>query len=210
MDRNRWGAMKRLIVASNNLNKIKEIKQILSKYPIEVISMKEANIDIDIVEDGTTFKENAYKKAKTIYDLLKVKCMVLADDSGLMVSGLNGKPGVYSARFAGEHGNDKKNNEKLLKLLEHKGYDDRKAKFVCAITLIIDDSKVLEVQGEIAGMICDEERGRNKFGYDPLFYIPEYNMTFGEMDSTLKNCISHRAMALKELEKEMRYLMKEV
>ena len=167
-------------------------------------------MDIDIVEDGTTFQENAYKKAKTIYDLLKVKCMVLADDSGLVVRGLNGRPGVYSARFAGEHGNDKKNNEKLLKLLEHKGYEDRKAKFVCAITLIVNDSRVLEVQGEIEGIICEEERGTNRFGYDPLFYIPEYNMTFGEMDSILKNCISHRAVALRALEKEMRYLIKEV
>lgn len=210
MDRNGWGKMKKLIVASNNVNKIKEIKQILSKYPIEVISMKEANIDMDIVEDGTTFQQNAYKKAKTIYDLLKIKCMVLADDSGLMVRGLNGKPGVYSARFAGEHGNDKKNNEKLLKLLKNKGYEDRKAKFVCAIVLIIDEDNILEVQGEINGIICEEERGQNKFGYDPLFYIPEYNMTFGEMTPILKNCISHRAEALKELDKQMRYLVKEV
>ncbi|MFL0194196.1 XTP/dITP diphosphatase [Clostridium sp. WILCCON 0269] len=202
--------MKELIVASNNWNKIKEIKKILSKYPIKVISMKEANINIDIVEDGTTFRENAYKKAKTIYDLLKGQCMVLGDDSGLVVRGLNGRPGVYSARFAGEHGNDKKNNEKLLKLLEGKDYEDRKAKFVCAMTLIIDENKMLEVEGEIEGMICDEERGENKFGYDPLFYVPEYNITFGEMDPTLKNCISHRSMALKKLEKGMKYFVEEV
>lgn len=94
--------------------------------------------------------------------------------------------------------------------MEHKGYEDRKAKFVCAITLIVNDSRVLEVQGEIEGIICEEERGTNRFGYDPLFYIPEYNMTFGEMDSILKNCISHRAVALRALEKEMRYLIKEV
>ncbi len=198
--------MKKLIVASNNKNKIIEIKEILSKYSIEVLSLKEANINIDVEEDGTTFMENAYKKANEIYKILKNK-MVLADDSGLVVDCLDGAPGVYSARFAGEHGNSKKNNEKLLELLKEKDCKDKKAKFVCAMVLISDIGKVIKVQGEIDGTIINEEKGSNGFGYDPVFYIPEYKMTFAEMNSDLKNSISHRANALKKLEREIINLM---
>lgn len=203
--------MKKLVVASNNHNKIREIKQIFSKYPIEIVSMKEVGVNIDIEEDGVTFLENAYKKAETVYRLLEQKAMVLADDSGLMVKGLNGEPGVHSARFAGEHGNDKKNNEKLLKLLKNKDRESRKAKFLCTIVLIEDLNKVIKVQGEVEGLICEEERGSNKFGYDPLFYVPEYNMTFGEMPAELKNSISHRAKALEKLKREMKkYIEREI
>lgn len=198
--------MKKLIVASNNKNKIIEIKEILSKYSIEVLSLKEANINIDVEEDGTTFMENAYKKANEIHKILKNE-MVLADDSGLVVDCLDGAPGVYSARFAGEHGNNKKNNEKLLGLLKEKDNKDKKAKFVCAMVLISDTGKVIKVQGEIDGIIINEERGSNGFGYDPVFYIPEYKMTFAEMNSDLKNSISHRGNALKELEREIINLM---
>lgn len=200
--------MRRLVVASNNVKKIKEIKQILGKYQIEVVSLKEAGIDIDVEEDGNTFIENSYKKASEIYKIVEGS-MVIADDSGLAVDCLNGAPGIYSARFAGEHGNDKKNNEKLLGLLKDKKDEERKAKFICAIALIISDDKVVKVQGEIEGRIIDEERGSNGFGYDPLFYIPEYKMTFAEMDSELKNSISHRAKALKEIEGEIKKLMEE-
>ncbi|AKN32704.1 nucleoside-triphosphate diphosphatase [Clostridium carboxidivorans P7] len=198
--------MKKLIVASNNKNKIIEIKEILSKYSIEVLSLKEANINIDVEEDGTTFMENAYKKANEIHKILKNE-MVLADDSGLVVDCLDGAPGVYSARFAGEHGNNKKNNKKLLELLKEKDDKDKKAKFVCAMVLISDTGKVIKVQGEIEGIIINEERGSNGFGYDPVFYIPEYKMTFAQMKSDLKNSISHRANALKELEREIINLM---
>lgn len=200
--------MRRLIVASNNAKKIKEIKQILEKYQIEVVSLKEAGIDIDVEEDGNTFIENSYKKASEIHKIVEGS-MVLADDSGLAVDCLNGAPGIYSARFAGEHGNDKKNNEKLLDLLKDKKDEERKAKFICAIALIISDDKIVKVQGEIEGRIIDEERGSNGFGYDPLFYIPEYKMTFAEMDSELKNSISHRAKALKKIEGEIKKLMEE-
>ncbi|MHC6178622.1 XTP/dITP diphosphatase [Clostridium sp. JNZ X4-2] len=201
--------MKKLVVASNNHNKIREIKQIFSKCPVEVLSMKEVGVNIDIEEDGVTFLENAYKKAETVYRLLEQKVMVLADDSGLMVKGLNGEPGVHSARFAGEHGNDKKNNEKLLKLLKNMDRESRKAKFLCTIVLIEDLNKVIQVQGEAEGLICEEERGINKFGYDPLFYVPEYNMTFGEMPAELKNSISHRAKALEKLRREMKKIYRE-
>ena len=185
--------MKNIIVASNNEHKIKEIKEILKDFPYQIISLKEANINIDVEEDGNTFLENAYKKAKEIFDITE-NSMVLADDSGLSVEALNGAPGVLSARFCGEHGNDRKNNEKLLYLL--KDLENKKAKFVCAMVLIIDEENIIKVEGEVEGYIIDKESGNNGFGYDPLFYIPRYKMTFAEMDSNLKNAISHRGKAL--------------
>ena len=200
--------MKKLVVASNNSKKIKEIKQILSKYPIEIVSLKEAGINVDVEEDGNTFIENAYKKAIEIYKIIP-DCMVLSDDSGLMVDCLGGAPGVYSARFAGEHGNDKKNNEKLLDLLKNKREEEKQAKFVCAIVLIIDSNNIIKVQGEIEGIIIDTEKGEKGFGCDPLFYVPQYKKTFAEMDSELKNMISHRAKALEKLEEEIKKHMME-
>lgn len=195
--------MKKLIVASNNDNKIREIKDILAPLNVQVISLKEAGINVDVEEDGKTFMENAYKKAKEIYHIINDKnYMVLADDSGLAVEALGGAPGVYSARFAGEHGNTKKNNEKLLKLMDN--IKDRRAKFICTMVLIIDEKNVIKVQGEIEGVILSEEKGENGFGYDPVFYIPEYNMTFAEMDSKTKNSISHRKRAMTNLEEEIR------
>lgn len=199
--------MKKLIIASNNKNKIREIKQIFSDYPVEIFSMKEAGVNIDVVEDGNTFMENAYKKAKQIHDI--TGGMVLTDDSGIMVKGLNGAPGIYSARFCGEHGNDKKNNEKLLKLLSEKSEDDRKAKFVCAIVLILENNEPLKVIGEVNGVVAHKELGENNFGYDPLFYVPEYNMTFAQMPAELKNSISHRANALKALKERIDVIKKE-
>lgn len=195
--------MKKLILASNNENKIIEIKDILSPLNVQVISLKEAGINVEVEEDGNTFMENAYKKAKEIFDIVSDKdYMVLADDSGLAVDALGGAPGVYSARFSGEHGNTKKNNEKLLRLMEN--IKDRRAKFICAMVLIVDEKNTIRVQGEVEGAILEEERGKGGFGYDPLFYVPQYNMTFGEMDSKTKNSISHRKKALVDLEEELR------
>lgn len=189
---------KKLVVASNNTHKISEIKAILSKLNIEVISLREANIDIDVEEDGITFIDNARKKAQVIFDMLKGEAMVLADDSGIAVEALDGAPGVFSARFAGEHGNDKRNNQKLLKLME--GKQNRKAKFVCAMVLFINGDNVIEVQGEVHGVVAEEVKGNEGFGYDPIFYIPQYAKTFGELSSTIKNAMSHRAQALNKLE----------
>lgn len=197
--------MKKLIIASNNAHKIKEIKDILKDFPIEVVSLREAGIDIDVEETGTTFMENSYIKASEIFKL-RQDCMVLSDDSGLMVEALDGAPGVYSARFAGEHGNDKKNNEKLLQLLEGKSMEERKAKFVSAIVLIAGSSEVIKVQGEIEGYIAFEPKGTREFGYDPLFYVPEYNMTFAEMSDEEKNKISHRARAMQKLKQQLESL----
>lgn len=198
--------MKKLIIASNNAHKVKEIKAILSEFPVEVLSLREAGIDIDVVEDGTTFMENAYKKAKEIFDI-KSDAMVLSDDSGLMVEALGGAPGVYSARFAGEHGNDKRNNEKLLSMLRGKPFEERKAKFVSAIVLIVDKDTIIKVQGEVEGYIEEKLHGEGGFGYDPLFFVPEYNMTFGEMSDEQKNSISHRARALFKLKEELRKII---
>lgn len=195
--------MKKLIIASNNAHKIKEIKAILKDFPFEIVSLKEAGIEVDVEETGSTFLENALIKAKEIYSLTD-NAMVLSDDSGLMVDALDGAPGIYSARFAGEHGNDRKNNEKLLSLLEGKPFEERKARFVCAIVLIVGEYNTIKIQGEVEGYIKESLSGREGFGYDPLFYVPKYNMTFGEMSEELKNSISHRSAALEKLKEELK------
>lgn len=195
--------MNKIIVASNNEHKIKEIKEILSGFPYEIVSLKEANINIDVEEDGKTFMDNAYKKSMEIYKFCKGSCMVLSDDSGLSVEALNGAPGVYSARFAGEHGNSEKNNKKLLEMMKDIPNENRKAKFVCAMVLILSENKIIKVQGEVEGYILNEESGNNGFGYDPLFYIPSFDMSFAQMDSFNKNKISHRGKALKMLREKL-------
>lgn len=194
--------MRKLIIASNNSHKITEIKAILSEFPFDIVSLREAGIDIDVEEDGKTFMENASKKAEEIFKLSN-SAMVLADDSGLMVDALNGAPGIYSARFAGEHGNDKKNNERLLSLLKEVPFEERKAKFVCAIVLIIDEKHTIKVEGYAEGYIIEQLTGDGGFGYDPLFYYPELKLTFGEMNEEVKNSLSHRAAALEKLKKEL-------
>lgn len=193
--------MKKVIIASNNEHKISEIKKILSKFSLDVLSLKEAGIYIDVEESGNTFMENAFLKANEIFKISKGN-MVLADDSGLQVDALGGEPGIYSARFAGEHGNDKKNREKLLELMKGKTYGESTAHFVCAIVLIVDENTHIDVHGEVYGNIIEEERGTNGFGYDSLFYLEEYGKTFAEIDGDIKNIISHRGNALKKLEKE--------
>jgi XTP/dITP diphosphohydrolase len=195
--------MKKVLIASNNEHKVKEIREILSKYNFDVLSLNEAHIDIEVEEDGATFMENAYKKASEIYNTCS-DYMVIADDSGLMVDALGGAPGVYSARYAGEHGNSKKNNEKLLKELKGIPEKDRKAKFVCAIVFIIDKNTIIKAQGEANGIILEEERGDSGFGYDPLFYVPSYGKTFAELGPEIKNRISHRAEALIKLNDALR------
>jgi XTP/dITP diphosphohydrolase len=198
--------MKKLIVASNNDHKIKEIKEMLSKFPFEVLSLKEANINIDVEETGSTFMENADIKASEIFKIAKGN-MVLADDSGLSVEALNGAPGVFSARFAGEHGDTKANNDKLLHLLDGIDEDQRRAKFICAMVLIVNKDEVVKVQGEAGGVITGEFRGEEGFGYDPLFFVPEYKKTFAQMSSEEKNAISHRGRALDKLKSELEKLI---
>lgn len=199
--------MRKLILASNNQKKIKEIKEILSNIDLEVRSLKDENIDIDVVEDKDTFEGNARKKATEIREYLINKgnkdFIVMADDSGLEVDYLNGEPGVYSARYSGEHGNDIKNNEKLLKELANVPMEKRDAKFVCHITLINSNGKELNVRGEVEGKILESLNGNGGFGYDPLFYYEESDKTFGEMSAEEKNKISHRGKALEKLKERI-------
>lgn len=198
--------MKKIVLASNNQKKIKEIKEILNGLQYEVYSLNDMNIDIDVEEDGITFEENAEKKATEIYKYLRAKgeenFIVLSDDSGLEVDCLNGAPGVYSARYAGEHGNDHKNNIKLLEEMKEFKGKDRRARFVCVIALVDEKGKVNSVRGEVEGYIIEELKTDGGFGYDPLFFYEGFNKTFGEASSEEKNSISHRGNALKKL-KEM-------
>jgi XTP/dITP diphosphohydrolase len=193
----------KLIVASNNQHKIEEIKKILEKLDMDVLSLKDAGIDIEVVEDGETFEENAYKKAKEVFDIV-TDAYVLADDTGLMVDAINGAPGVYSARFSGEGATYEKNNKKLLDLLKNTEDKDRGAKFVCVMVLIMSKDKVIKVRGEAAGRILREAKGENGFGYDPLFYVEEYGKTFAEMTNEEKNSISHRGRALEKLREALK------
>lgn len=200
--------MRELILASNNAKKIKELKAIVEKLGWNVKSLADNNIDIEVEEDGLTFEANAEKKAREIYDFLIKRgdkgFAVLADDSGLEVDYLNGEPGVYSARYAGEHGNDAANNIKLLEKLKEAKGEDRKARFVCAIALITPDGKSNVVRGTVEGTIMEELNGEGGFGYDPLFYYEPLNMTFGELSAEEKNKISHRANALKKIEEYLK------
>ena len=195
--------MKRIILASNNLKKIKEIKEILKGFPFEVYSLKDMDIDIEVEEDGLPFEENAKKKAVEIHQYLVNKgesnFIVLSDDSGLEVDCLNGEPGVYSARYAGEHGNDYKNNLKLLQEMKDFKGDERSARFVCVIAVVFEDGNVKTVRGEVEGYIIEEIKTEGGFGYDPLFFYKGFNKTFGEATPQEKNAISHRGNALKKL-----------
>lgn len=199
--------MKKLIVASNNNHKIGEIKEMLKEFPLEVVGLKEAGIDIDIDETGKTFMENAEIKAKEIF-LISEGQMVLADDSGLSVKALGGEPGIYSARYSGEHGNDIENNKKLIKELQGVPFDKRAAKFICAMVLIVDKTNVIKVQGEVDGFILEEYKEKQAFGYDPLFYVPELKETFADVPSEVKNSMSHRGRALDMIKKELSNYLK--
>lgn len=195
--------MRKLIVASNNGHKVLEIKEMLSKFDLQVLSLKEAGIDVDVEENGTTFMENALIKARAIKALCH-DAMVLSDDSGLAVEALNGAPGIYSARYCGEHGNDIENNKKLIREMNGIPFEDRRAKFVCAMALIVEDEKEIQVQGEVEGFILENYEPCEGFGYDPLFYVPELKATFNDVSSEVKNSMSHRGRALEKLIVEMK------
>lgn len=195
-------SFKKIIIASNNAHKVNEIKNILKEFPYEVVSLKEAGIDVEIEENGKIFEENAYIKAKTILDLTGQA--VLADDSGLEVDALGGEPGVLSARYSGVHGDDKANNRKLLEKLKDVPEEKRTARFVCAMVLLTPDGHRIDARGTVEGVIGYEEKGNNGFGYDPLFNIPEIHKTFAQLTEEEKNSISHRGNALKELCKKLK------
>ena len=190
----------KLILASNNAHKLTEMKAILAPYFDEIVSMGEAGIEHETVEDGKTFMENAVKKAKELAELSG--CCAIADDSGLCVDALAGGPGVFSARFAGVHGDDKANNALLLKELE--GERERGAHYTCAIALAWPDGRLLTAEDYLYGEIAYDERGTNGFGYDPLFLLKELGLRTAELSPEEKNRISHRGKALRKLVEELK------
>lgn len=193
--------MLNMVIASKNKHKLEEIKAILGELPLLIQSMDEVGLThLEVIEDGETFEENSMKKAKEIMALTGK--IALADDSGLAVDVLNGEPGVYSARYSGEGATDQKNNGKLLEMMENVPLEERTARFVSVISVIFPNGKEIVVRGECEGIIGFEEKGSHGFGYDPLFIIPEYNKTFSELGTEIKNKISHRAKALEKLKRE--------
>ena len=186
---------RKIIFATGNQDKMKEIRMILEDLGIAVSSMKEAGIDVDIVEDGTTFEENAMIKAEAIAKL--TEAIVLADDSGLEIDYLNKEPGIYSARYAGTDTSYEIKNNLLLQRLEGVPDEKRTARFVCAIAAVFPDGSKETVRGTIEGRIGYEIAGEHGFGYDPIFYLPEYGCTTAELDPEKKNELSHRGKALR-------------
>ena len=190
-----------LILASRNKKKIREVEAILATHfpGIHILSLDDIGFEGDIEEDGTTFEENALIKARTAMAASGNRIAAIADDSGLAVDALNGDPGVYSARYAGGHGDDAANNALLLKNLAHLPVEQRTARFVCCIALVYPDGREMTVRGETEGLIIDVARGDGGFGYDPYFYYEPFGKTFSELTAEEKNAISHRGKAIAKL-----------
>ena len=194
----------RIIFATGNAHKMREIREILAGDDTEILSMKEAGIEADIVEDGRTFAENAMIKAKGIAKLIKDNdTIVIADDSGLVIDALNGEPGVYSARYMGEDTSYRIKNKNLIDRLEGVPEGKRSARFVCAMAACFPDGTSKVVEGKIEGRIGYEERGENGFGYDPIFYLPDKDVSTAELSPEDKNAISHRGNALRLMKQEV-------
>jgi XTP/dITP diphosphohydrolase len=192
-----------LILATHNRGKISEFKGLLSGFPIKIMSLRDMGPVPSIIEDGTTFEENAYKKAHETAKTIGFPA--LADDSGLMVEALEGQPGVHSARYAGERATDQDNNRKLLKAMEGKTH--RRAVFQCVISIALPSGPALTYEGSCEGEITRYPQGEDGFGYDPIFYYPPLNKTFAQMTPEEKNRISHRGMAMAELRGEFQKVL---
>lgn len=188
---------KQLIFATGNANKMREIREILGDSEYEIVSMKEAGIDVDIVEDGTTFEENATIKAKTIMEMTGK--LTLADDSGLEIDALNGEPGIYSARYLGENTSYEIKNQTILDRLKDVPEEKRGARFVCAIAAAFPNGQIRTTRGIMEGVIGYEIKGENGFGYDPIFYLPKIEKYSAELSSDEKNALSHRGAALRQI-----------
>lgn len=191
----------KIIIATNNQGKVREFKQMLEPLGYEPMSLKDAGIDIEVVEDGETFAENAHIKAQAVYEICH--CPVLADDSGLEIDFLGGAPGIYSARYAGEDATDKDRCDKILSELEGVDISLRTARFACALYCIIDDETEYSVLGTFSGFIGTEPMGDNGFGYDPIFMVDE-ETSVAMLSDQEKNKISHRAEAMKKLAEVLR------
>lgn len=192
-----WKRMKRMIFATGNQDKMREIREILGDLPLEILSMKDAEISADIEENGSSFEENALIKAREVCRIAGE--MVLADDSGLEIDYLNGEPGIYSARYMGEDTSYRIKNQNLIDRLSGVPDEKRTARFVCAIAAVFPDGREHVVRGTIEGIIGYEERGENGFGYDPIFYLPEKGLSTAQLSREDKNRISHRGNALRKM-----------
>lgn len=189
---------KRIVFATGNAHKMIEIRQILEDLGMPVISMKEAGVDPEIIEDGTSFEENALIKAREVAKLLP-NDIVLADDSGLEVDALNKEPGIYSARYAGENTSYEIKNQLILDRVKDVPEEKRTARFACAVAAVFPDGTEKVVRENMEGRIAYESAGANGFGYDPIFYLPEYGCTSAELSPEDKNAISHRGKALRAI-----------
>ncbi len=192
----------RIVLASKNNHKLKEINRITEKFGIELVLQSQLGVDLDVEETGTTFEENSLLKAKAVMEATGLPA--LADDSGIAVDALNGEPGIYSARYGFDESLDDMGRVNLLlKNMENVPDGSRQAKFVCVITLVMPDGNVIQTRGEVHGELTHEVKGSGGFGYDPIFYYPPYGKTFGESTEEEKNQVSHRAEALKLLNEKL-------
>ena len=196
--------IEKMIFATGNEGKMREVRMILGDLGAEILSLKEAGIQAEAEENGTTFEENAVIKAKEIME--KTGALVLAEDSGLEVDALNGEPCIYSARYMGHETSYHIKNKNLIERLEGKTGDERSARFVCAIAACFPDGRVLTTRGTMEGQIGYEEKGENGFGYDPIFYLPEYQCYSGELPLEEKNKLSHRGKALRLMKEQLEAL----
>ena len=191
----------RIIFATGNEGKMREIREILKELGVPVMSMKEAGVSLDIDENGKTFRENAEIKARAVWE--KTGGIVLADDSGLEVDFLGGEPGVYSARYMGEDTSYEIKNREIIRRLEGVNGQERSARFVCVIAAVLPDGRILEAYGTMEGQIAMEPAGTGGFGYDPILYLPEYGKTGAQLSMEEKNEISHRGKALRTIKGEL-------
>ncbi len=189
----------KIIFATGNKNKVVEIREILADSGIEIVTMKEAGIQVEIEENGKTFEENALIKARTIAKISGEAAM--ADDSGLVVDYLNGEPGIYSARYMGHDTSYDVKNDHIIELLKEAKEEERTARFVCAMALVLPDGRETTRTGVMEGTIAHEKSGKNGFGYDPIFFLPQYGKTSADISSEEKNTISHRGQAVRAMKK---------
>lgn len=194
----------KIVFATGNEGKMKEIRLILSDLGMEILSMKEAGADMDIEENGSSFAENAEIKARAVWE--KTGGIVLADDSGLVVDYLNGEPGIYSARYLGEDTPYETKNQMILDRVKEATGEERSARFICAIAAVLPDGSVLHTEASMEGRIAEKAAGNGGFGYDPILYIPEFGVTSAELTIDQKNRISHRGKALELMKEELKKL----
>lgn len=187
----------RIVIATGNKDKVREINEILKGTEFDAVSMKEIGIDPEIIEDADSFEGNALIKAKTVHELTKE--YVMADDSGLCIDALDGAPGIYSARFCGEDSTYEEKFKKIFEMLKDVPEEKRTAQFVCAIAVVRPDGSSFTVRGECHGVLHEKPMGEGGFGYDPIFYVPEFGMTTAQMTKDQKNSISHRGKALRAM-----------